>query len=204
MNAETPSTHYRAEAPASPQGEADPLPSDTSTRPPSWKERLRDPRWWRRELRSWLLMLVLIVVFSLALGALRAPDFPDQAPDFTLTTLEGETVRLSDFRGRTVVLNFWATWCPPCRFELPAFVRFARNNPDIVVLGLAVESPRPALETMIAEKGIGYPILPIDGPMPPGYRITSLPTTLVVGPDGKIEAAHSGIVLRPMLWWMTR
>ena len=171
---------------------------------PTWGERLRNPRWWARELKSWALMLILIVVFSLALGAFRAPDLSGEAPDFELRSLGGETVRLSDFRGRTVVLNFWATWCPPCRVELPSFVRFARNNPDIVVLGLAVQSPPEALEAMVRDQGIGYPVLLVDEALSQSYPVRSLPTTIVIGPEGRIEAAHSGILFRPMLWWMTR
>lgn len=170
----------------------------------AWSEVLRDPRWWWQGIRSWALMIALVGIFSLVLGALRAPDLPEQAPDFALSTLDGETVRLSDFRGRTVVLNFWATWCPPCRMELPSFVRFARNNPEIVVLGLAVQSPPDALRSMVADQGIGYPILLADDSLSELYPVRTLPTTLVVGPDGRIEAAHSGLVFRPMLWWMTR
>ena len=173
-------------------------------RPRTWGERLRSPRWWLRELLAWSLIVLVALVVLAVVGQLRAPDLPRQAPDFALPDLDGNTVRLSDYRGRTVVLNFWATWCPPCRVELPSLVAFAEDNPEIQVLGLSVQSPEAALAKMVEEKGISYPVLIVDGPTAESYRVGALPTTVVVGPDGEVRKAHAGMVFRPHLWLLPR
>ena len=152
----------------------------------------------------WLFFVALIFAGFTLIGPLRAPALVGEAPNFALRDLAGQTVQLSDFRGQTVVLNFWATWCPPCRVELPSFIRFARNNPDIAVLGLSVQSPPNDLKKMVTDRDIPYPILIVDGETAEKFRVTSLPTTIVITPDGQVRSAHAGVLFDPQLWWMTR
>ena len=90
---------------------------------------------WLRWLRDLGLGLALVVVVMVGMGWARAPDLPSEAPSFTLLDVDGNAVSLSDFAGKTVVLNFWATWCGPCRMEAPAFAGFARAHPEVPVLG---------------------------------------------------------------------
>ena len=86
--------------------------------------------------KDWGIALLLTGLGFFLLSYMRTPNLPDQAPDWTLKNLDGEVVSLSDFRGQTVVLNFWATWCGPCKTEIPTFSKFSKDNPDIPVLGI--------------------------------------------------------------------
>lgn len=170
------------------------------------EEEVPQNTWGRRILRWGRDLLAAAAVFLLAstvLGWLRAPDLPDEAPAFVLPDLQGQAVSLEEFRGQTVVLNFWATWCGPCRVEIPAFSRFARNNPDIPVLGIAVDGSVGQLRRAKADFGIDYPVLVGDQDTTAAYGAYTLPTTVVVGPDGHVESVHVGLMTPPQLWWAT-
>lgn len=160
-------------------------------------------RAWRWSLELALLALVFVVL-STVVGRLRAPDLPVEAPALALPDLQGRVVDLAELRGQTVVLNFWATWCAPCRVEIPSFSRFARDNPDIVVLGVAVDGDTASLAPAAKELGIDYPVLVGDPDTVRRYGASTVPTTVVVGPDGRVKAAHVGIMLGPQLWLATR
>ena len=188
-----------AEPVANPAAEAE----TSAASAPSMQRKSRGQRF-LRGFGRWLFFVALIFAGFTLIGRLRAPALTGEAPNFALRDLAGQTVQLSDFRGQTVVLNFWATWCPPCRVELPSFVRFANKNPDIAVLGLSVQSPPNDLKKMVAERDIPYPILIVDGETAEKYRVTSLPTTIVITPDGQVRSAHAGVLFGPQLWWMTR
>ena len=159
---------------------------------------------WFRTLRVLVLGLLGAVVVYLAVGAWRAPDLPDLAPDFRLESLEGQSIALADLRGSAVVLNFWATWCGPCIAEIPTFSSFATGNPHIRVLGISTENKPAALRRAVETHGITYPVLIADQPTLTAYRVETLPTTVVVGPDGRVETAHVGTMLGPQLAWVTR
>ena len=149
-----------------------------------------------RYARDWGLSIGIAVLVYLAIGWFRAPSLPDEAPDFTLKNLEGQEVSLSDYRGQWVVLNFWATWCGPCRTEIPAFSTFADENPDVVVLGVATDGDASTLKPAAEELGITYPVL-VDnqGIRASLYQVNTLPTTVVVGPEGTVETVHVGIMM---------
>jgi peroxiredoxin len=120
------------------------------------------------------------------------------APDFTLTDAHGATVKLSDYRGKVVLLNFWATWCGPCKIEIPWFMEFEQNYKDrkFAVLGVSLdddgwESVRPYLE---AHK-VNYRVLVGTDSLSALYGgVDSLPTTFVLDRDGRIAAHHIGLV----------
>lgn len=156
------------------------------------------PRLWRG-VRDWGGTLLIGLALMQLVGWLRAPDLPEQAPDFALTGLNGEVVRLSELRGQTVVLNFWATWCGPCRAEIPSFTRFAAAHPEVPVFGIATEGGAAELTGAKARLGIGYPVLMADQATLKAYKINTLPTTVVVGPDGRVKSAHAGILTDPQL-----
>ena len=101
------------------------------------------------------------------------------------------------------LLNFWATWCGPCRAEVPGLASFAAAHPDIPMLGIAVDGDAAKLRATGQDLGITYPILLADGPTKKAYDISTLPTTVVVNAEGQVRAAHAGLMLPPHLWLLT-
>jgi thiol-disulfide isomerase/thioredoxin len=111
-------------------------------------------------------------------------------PDIVLPTLDGGTFRLAAEHGKPVVVNFWATWCLPCRAELPAFEQVIKSyqGDDLVIVGVDLAEPPDVVSKYVAELGLTYPIaLDEDGEVSALYRIQGLPTTLFVGRDGTIR-----------------
>ncbi|MBX7190799.1 MAG: TlpA family protein disulfide reductase [Sandaracinaceae bacterium] len=115
---------------------------------------------------------------------------------------EGDRVVLDALRGRVVVLDFWASWCPPCRASIPALEAFARAHPEVTVLGVNVESERrdEFVRTAHEELGASYPTVhDADGRLQASYEVSALPTLLVIDVDGRVRDAHVGAVDRAWL-----
>jgi len=123
-----------------------------------------------------------------------------RAPDFTLKDARGERLRLSDYKGRVVLLNFWATWCVPCRTEIPWFVDFEKEFQPrgFTVLGVSMdEDGWKAIDPYVAEHKINYPIVLANEEVNELYGgIEALPTTMLIGRDGKVAFLHAGLVSR--------
>jgi thiol-disulfide isomerase/thioredoxin len=121
------------------------------------------------------------------------PELPDQAPSMVLDDPHGDPHDLAELRGRPVVLNFWATWCPPCVEEIPGFTAFAAQHPDVAVVGVALESGTAAEVRQAAERlKIGYTVLLGDRQTKRLWDISTLPTTVFIGPDGRVLGSHVG------------
>lgn len=148
-------------------------------------------------IKDWGLALVVgIAVFGLA-EWLSQRNLPkgELAPDFALVNVAGGTVQLSELRGKTVVLNFWGTWCPPCRREIPEFAEYSTEHPDVPILGIAQGSGSgEALANAARTLGINYTVLESTPEVLAAYGIDSYPTTLVVAPDGTVGAVRTGMI----------
>lgn len=159
---------------------------------------------------SWMLGLALVLVIA-AIGIYSAvgggdDDSPsnngisrvgDAAPDFEMTTFEGETFRLSEHRGEVVIVNFWGSWCDPCREEMPAFQQASETSGDDVTF-VGVGSKRDPEDKALAfakEFGVTYPIgrdteggTAAAGQITKDFGLAVYPTTYIVDPDGNISA----------------
>ncbi|MFN8464102.1 MAG: TlpA disulfide reductase family protein [Caldilineaceae bacterium] len=117
----------------------------------------------------------------------------ETAPDFAMVLDDGRFLHLSDLQGKPVVLNFWATWCGPCRLEMPELVKAANADPNLVVLATDVQEARSPVEDFAAEFRMNLPIvLDKDGKVRNLYRVPGLPTTYFIDKTGKIASVIVG------------
>ncbi len=111
------------------------------------------------------------------------------APDFEWTDEDGRVLRLSSYRGKVVVVNFWATWCAPCREEMPALQRVAASEPDVVVLEVDLMEPAEKARSFLDSLGLDrlQPVFDSDGATTRRFGVLSLPSTFFIDKDGVIR-----------------
>ena len=148
----------------------------------------------KRLLKDWALALSVGAAIFMAIQWLQPkPNLPELAPAFTVQTVDGDSISLQSLRGKTVVLNFWASWCGPCKQEAPAFNRFHKAHPEVPVIGIAIDSGNAIRVKRTAQQwGIEYPVVVDDGSVQRTYDISTLPTTVVVDAEGKVSDVHVG------------
>ena len=167
---------------------------------------------WRR--RRWavgvpLVIALVLVTWLLAFGLTRNPDayrnplVGHRAPSFALRPLVGGgTIRLDDFRGQVAVVNFWASWCAPCRQEHPALQAAWRRYRDqgVVVLGIDYQDSPAGARAFRSELGGSWPVASDPGSRTAlAYGVRGVPETFVVSPAGRVAAWHAGPVSYGML-----
>jgi thiol-disulfide isomerase/thioredoxin len=184
--------------PAPPDRAAPDDPDDPDRSPPEGRGRAV-----LRTLRDIGGTLLFAVVLLIVVGRLRAPDLPEAAPALRLPSLAGPTVDLSALRGERVLVNFWATWCGPCRLELPALL--AADGGEVPILFVSVDHDLGALEAFAKAKGMPLDrVLVSDGETQARWGADTLPTSVLIEADGSVGAAHAGLLSPPQLWWWTR
>lgn len=140
-------------------------------------------------------VLVCMVVLTAVMGCTRSETPTAQAPDFALQDLSGKNVRLSDLKGKVVLVEFWATWCPPCREAIPEMEKLhkAYRDKGLVVLGISVDSSGADMVRSFArEQGITYSVLQGNNEVADQYQVRVIPVTYLVNREGLIARHYVG------------
>lgn len=140
--------------------------------------------------------LTLFFLFWLSVPSLYAAA-PDQAPNFALKSAAGPNVRLSETRGQVVMLNFWATWCAPCRQELPLLENLYKRYRDtgLLILGVNAEDNPAGAQAMAASLKLSFPVLfDVKKDVSKQYGVSAMPYTVLIDRDGRIRHRHRGYV----------
>lgn len=153
------------------------------------------------KLPRWLIPFCLAAILGWWVSRPTGPSFMRlpgggfPAPAWQMNDLDGHPVASTHFTGKVLVLNFWATWCPPCRRELPELEAFhrAQQTNDVVVIGAATDEGGAAVVTpFVRREKLSYPILLADTNVQQTFAVSTLPTTLIIGRDGRIAARYLG------------
>jgi len=142
------------------------------------------------------LRIVASVAFAIVAGTASsaiAPSTP--APDFSLHAMKGPNMRLKDQRGRVVMVNFWATWCAPCRQEMPQLNRLYEKyrTSGFVLLGVNVDEDASKAAEVAAKLGVTFPVLlDADKTVSKLYDLNTMPSTVLIDRDGKVRYVHRG------------
>jgi cytochrome c biogenesis protein CcmG/thiol:disulfide interchange protein DsbE len=139
--------------------------------------------------------LTLILFALIMINNISAADQGKKAPDFALKDLSGKSISLSDYKGKVVFLNFWATWCPPCRQEIPGFIKAFDKYKDqgLVILGVAVSDRENSVKNFVDRNKINYPVAMGDMKIVQDYEPGQyIPATVIIDRNGKIHHKHVG------------
>ncbi|MEW8390570.1 MAG: TlpA disulfide reductase family protein [Candidatus Thiodiazotropha sp.] len=150
----------------------------------------------KRQVLNRLRPLILVTVcLVFACGDALAAKAQPMAPDFTLKSREGVNIKLSELRGQVVMVNFWASWCGPCRQEMPLLQQLFERYQSLgfSLLGVNVDEDRAAADKMLKDLPVSFPILYDDrSKVSKEYQVKAMPSTFMVDRDGRIRYLHKG------------
>lgn len=179
------------------------------------QQKINESKGLTKKQRSWIytgffiaLIIVLFVVNNSGSEPEQGPYPPNYvpaaqkssvlAPDFTLPTTDGKMLKLSSLRGKVVILDFWATWCPPCRKGIPDLIDIKKRygSKGVEIVGISVDTDtKDEVIPFMKEKGINYPVVYGNQTVYMQYGgIRAIPTTFVIDKEGKIVASYEGLV----------
>jgi len=147
-------------------------------------------------LRQWLLISAAGIALTFAsVSAMAKPTLGEESLDFTLKSRDGSNIKLSEQRGNIVLVNFWASWCGPCREELPAFESLYQEYKDlgVEILAINVDDEAEKANVLLNDIEVSFPVLfDTSGEVSQLYDVSAMPTTALIDSDGNIRFLHSG------------
>lgn len=141
------------------------------------------------------IFVVLGLAFFLSTNAYASSDIKGKAPNFTLKSYTGSNQKLSEFRGKVVLLNFWASWCGPCRQEMPLLNSLHKKYKKLgfTVMGINVEEDSRKAKVIVKEVGIKFPILfDTENKVSDLYKVDAMPSTVLIDRSGNMRYLHKG------------
>ena len=154
---------------------------------------------------GWILLLGFLAyqIAPQVKAALGIGGGDSTAPSYVAQSLDGEPISLEGLRGQVVLVNFWATWCPPCRFEMPGFQRVYEDRKDqgFVILGISTDQAgERVVREFLAERGITYPVTMATGQVIRAFGgVSAYPTSFLIDREGRIRQEVKGIFAEPAL-----
>jgi len=147
-------------------------------------------------------ILIVILASAIIMSGILSFAYEQTAPDFELTDLSGNSISLSELKGKVIFVNFWATWCGPCRQEIPDFIEFYKENKDkgAVILGVSVDTSASKVRDFVDANMINYPIAMATDSMVRDYKPGKfIPTTIIIDTNGMIQEKKIGVMNKASL-----
>jgi cytochrome c biogenesis protein CcmG/thiol:disulfide interchange protein DsbE len=146
------------------------------------------------KLNGFLPVLLLFLLFQTAFLS-GQNDLPMRLPDFSLKSTDGREVTPADYAGKIVLVNFWATWCPPCVVEIPDLIKIQESRKDLIVLGISVDIETDKVAPFVGEKKINYPVLYGNNDVVQAFGgIRFIPQSFLYDRSGRLVRKFEGII----------
>ncbi|MCK4362602.1 MAG: redoxin domain-containing protein [Dehalococcoidia bacterium] len=149
----------------------------------------------REKIKRWIVLSLLVALATSSCGgSTAAPEVGAQAPGFTISTLDGETVTLNELRGQPVLLNFWATWCGYCRYQMPFLkAAFEEKGQEMNFIAINIGEDIDKVQQYAEAEGLGFTVaVDSEGDVVSAYKITSIPATFFIDEQGVIKYIQIG------------
>jgi peroxiredoxin len=147
--------------------------------------------------------ITVVFIIALSISLFTAATAQKKAPNFSLKTGDGKTYELYQNKGKVIILNFWATWCGPCRQEIPDFVELYKKYKDqgVVIVGVSLDKDGwEKVNPFVKQNNINYPVVLDNGTVASSFgKIQFIPTTFIIDPSGTIVDEHTGVMTKAML-----